>query len=80
MSQNMIQEMALPEAVLKTERLSLFIACTINLLAVSTVFMTPSIFLELAESFHIDITQARFSFSIVSLLYSASFFFSRPHR
>jgi YNFM family putative membrane transporter len=37
--------------------------------------MTQSIFLELSESFKIDITQARFSFSIVSLFYAASFFF-----
>ena len=40
--------------------------------------MTQSIFLELSESFKIDITQARFSFSIVSLFYAASFFFLGP--
>ncbi len=57
----------LPEAALKTDKSKLLIACTINLIAVSTVFMTQSIFLELSESFKIDITQARFSFSIVSL-------------
>jgi MFS transporter, YNFM family, putative membrane transport protein len=68
----------LPEAALKTDRSKILIACTINLLAVSTVFMTQSIFLELSESFKIDITQARFSFSIVSLFYSASFFFLGP--
>ena len=56
----------------------MLIACTINLLAVSTVFMTQSIFLELSESFNIDITQARFSFSIVSLFYAAAFFFLGP--
>jgi|GEM_PF-512943 len=59
-------------------RSKIIIACTINLLAVSAVFMTQSIFLELSESFKIDITQARFSFSIVSLFYSASFFFLGP--
>jgi len=71
-------ETALPEAVLKIDRSKILIACTINLLAVSTVFMTQSIFLELSESFKIDITQARFSFSIVSLFYSVSFFFLGP--
>jgi len=40
--------------------------------------MTQSIFLEISESFKIDITQARFSFSIVSLFYSASFVFLGP--
>jgi len=48
------------------------------MLAVSTVFMTQSIFLELSESFNIDITQARFSFSVVSLFYAASFVFLGP--
>jgi len=68
----------MPEAALKTDRTKMLIACTINLLAVSTVFMTQSIFLELSESFKIDITQARFSFSIVSLFYCVSFFFLGP--
>jgi YNFM family putative membrane transporter len=68
----------LPEAALKTDRSKILIACTINLLALSTVFMTQSIFLELSESFKIDITQARYSFSIVSLFYAASFFFIGP--
>ncbi len=56
----------------------MLIACTINLLAVSTVFMTQSIFLELSESFKIDITQTRFSFSIVSLFYAVAFIFLGP--
>ena len=68
----------MPEAALKTDRSKIVIACTINLLAVSTVFMTQSIFLELSESFKIDITQARFSFSIVSLFYAVSFLFLGP--
>jgi YNFM family putative membrane transporter len=68
----------LTEAALKIDRSKILTACTINLLAVSTVFMTQSIFLELSESFNIDITQARFSFSIVSLFYAASFFFLGP--
>jgi YNFM family putative membrane transporter len=54
------------------------IACTIILLAVSCVFMTQSIFLELSESFQIDLTRARFSFSIVSMFYAAAFFFVGP--
>lgn len=66
------------EGVLKTDRSKLLIACTINLLAVSTVFMTQPIFLELSESFKIDITQARYSFSIVSLFYAATFLFLGP--
>lgn len=56
----------------------MLIACTINLLAVSTVFMTQSIFLELSESFKIDNAQARFSFSIVSLFYAVAFIFLGP--
>ncbi|MCI5122921.1 MAG: MFS transporter [Candidatus Electrothrix sp. AR5] len=61
-----------------TELLKILIACAINLLAVSTVFMTQSIFSELAASFSIDVTQARFSFSIISLCYAAAFFFLGP--
>jgi len=68
----------MPETALKIDRSRMLIACTINLLAVSTVFMTQSIFLELSESFKIDLTQARFSFSIVSLFYAAAFIFLGP--
>ena len=68
----------MPITILKTDRSKVLVACTINLLAVSTVFMTQSIFLELSESFHIDITKARFSFSIVSLFYAMSFIFLGP--
>jgi len=68
----------LPEVTLRTDRSRILIACTINLLAVSTVFMTQSIFLELSEFFKIDITQARFSFSIVSLFYAVAFIFLGP--
>ena len=69
---------SLPKAALKTDRSKLLIACTINLLAVSTVFMTQPIFLEISESFKVDIIQARFSFSIVSLFYAAAFIFLGP--
>ena len=68
----------MPETAQKIDRSRMLIACTINLLAVSTVFMTQSIFLELSESFKIDLTQARFSFSIVSLFYAAAFIFLGP--
>lgn len=74
----MIRKTALPETALKTDRSKVLIACTNNLIAVSTIFMTQSIFLELSESFKIDITQARFSFSIVSLFYAVSFLFLGP--
>ena len=70
--------MDLLETKLKKDGTKVIIACTINLLAVSAVFMTQSIFLELSESFGIDLTQARFSFSIVSLFYAISFFFLGP--
>jgi len=68
----------MPEAELKVTKSKLLIACLINLLAVSSVFMTQSIFLELSQSFKIDITSARFSFSIVSLFYSIAFIFLGP--
>ncbi|MFC1857225.1 MFS transporter [Thermodesulfobacteriota bacterium] len=66
------------ETVLKNSRFKLLITCAFNLLAVSTVFMTQPIFLELSESFSVDITQARFSFSTVSLFYAVSFLFLGP--
>lgn len=46
--------------------------------AVFTVFMTQSIFLEIARTFQMEVAQARFAFSIASLFYSASFFFLGP--
>ena len=74
----MTKDESLTETVLKTGSFKLLIACAINLLAVATVFMTQPIFLEISRTFHIDITQARFSFSIVSLFYAASFIFLGP--
>jgi YNFM family putative membrane transporter len=62
----------------KAFNFKVIIICAINLLAVSTVFMTQSIFFELSESFKINITQSRLSFSIVSLSYAISFFFLGP--
>jgi len=49
-----------------------------TMMAVATVFMTQSIFLEISTSFHIDIARARFAFSVASLSYSAAFFFIGP--
>lgn len=62
----------------KITKSKLLIACLINLLAVSSVFMTQSIFLELSQSFQIDISHARFSFSIVSFFYAIAFIFLGP--
>ncbi|WP_339135791.1 MAG: MFS transporter [Candidatus Electrothrix sp. GW3-4] len=76
LSQSLQERVA--ESGTAAELLKILIACTINLLAVSTVFMTQSIFSELATSFSIDVTQARFSFSIISLSYAAAFFFLGP--
>jgi len=56
----------------------LLIACLINLLAVSTVFMTQPIFTDLSAAFAVDITKARYAFSVVSLFYTVSFFFLGP--
>ena len=63
---------------LRRESAILLSACIINLLAVSTVFMTQPIFLELSQSFKTDITEARIAFSVVSLFYCVSFFFLGP--
>jgi YNFM family putative membrane transporter len=46
--------------------------------AVVTVFMTQPIFLELATSFRIELSEARFAFGATSLSYSAAFFFVGP--
>ena len=54
------------------------IACLTNLLAVSTVFMTQPIFADLSAFFAVDITMARYAFSVVSLFYTVSFFFLGP--
>ena len=58
--------------------IKILIACVITLLAVSTIFMTQPIFLEISKYFNTDITRARFSFSVVSLCYAVSFFFIGP--
>ncbi len=44
-----------------------WIACLMTLTAVGTVFMTQSIFLEISQSFAMEMGQARFAFSISTL-------------
>lgn len=53
-------------------------ACLVTLFAVSTVFMNQSIFLELSQSFAIDLQEARFSFSWISLFYGLAFLLIGP--
>jgi len=67
-----------PFLIMLRSKSKLFIACLINLFAVSSVFMTQSIFLELSKSFQVDISHARYSFSIVSLFYAIAFIFLGP--
>ena len=54
------------------------IACLMVMTAVATVFMTQSIFLEISQAFHMDISKARFAFSGASLCYAAAFFVIGP--
>ncbi|BCS98992.1 MFS transporter [Desulfoluna limicola] len=62
----------------RSVKLKAGIACLMVMTAVATVFMTQSIFLEISTSFHIDISRARFAFSVTSLCYSTAFFFIGP--
>ena len=54
------------------------ITCLAAMIAVSAVFMTQSVFLEISDFFHVDINQARFAFSIVSIFYAFSFLLFGP--
>jgi MFS transporter, YNFM family, putative membrane transport protein len=54
------------------------ITCLAAMIAVSAVFMTQSVFLEISGFFHVDINQARFAFSIVSIFYAFSFLIFGP--
>jgi YNFM family putative membrane transporter len=65
-------------SIIRTGPFRIAISSINILLAVSAVFMTQSIFLEISQSFSIHITDARLSFSIVSLFYSIAFFFLGP--
>ncbi len=55
-----------------------FVACIAILIAVSTVFMTQSIFIEISDSFNLDIAKTRFTFSVVSIFYAISFLVFGP--
>jgi YNFM family putative membrane transporter len=68
---------ATPSA-LRSDQAKIAISCVTILLAVTAVFMTQSIFLEISQSFEIQITEARHSFSVVSLFYAISFLFLGP--
>ena len=54
------------------------LVCAMAMLAVSCVFMTQAIFLELAQGFQVEETQARLSFSFTSLFYGLSFLLVGP--
>jgi YNFM family putative membrane transporter len=65
----------------KTERVNFmepFISCLAAMIAVSTVFMTQSVFMEISDSFNVDLTRARLAFSVVSLFYATSFLMFGP--
>ncbi|HSQ83566.1 MAG TPA: MFS transporter [Desulfobacterales bacterium] len=65
----------------KTERVNFkepFISCLAAMIAVSTVFMTQSVFIEISDSFNVDLSRARFAFSVVSLFYATSFLMFGP--
>ncbi len=55
-----------------------FAICLLTMMAVSTVFINQSIFLELSDFFHIDVEFSRVSFSVVSLSYSVAFLLIGP--
>ena len=61
-----------------SEQAKIAVSCVTILLAVTAVFMTQSIFLEISQSFNIDITEASHCFSIASLFYAMSFLFLGP--
>ena len=48
------------------------------MLAVSTVFMTQPIFMEIAETYRISTVDARFSFTMASFSYAVAFFIIGP--
>ncbi len=56
----------------------LILACIVTMLALSTVFMNQSIFLDIANSFDVTAQKARFSFGVISLCYSFTFLFIGP--
>lgn len=69
---------AQPHSAVNAGALALPMACVITMIAVATVFMNQSIFVDIARSFALDAKEARFAFSIVSLSYSFAFFVVGP--
>jgi YNFM family putative membrane transporter len=51
---------------------SVALAAVFTLLAVASVYMVPSMFREIAESLHISLPAARFTFAVTSLTYAVS--------
>lgn len=52
--------------------------CLAVMIAVSTIFMTQSVFMEISESFNVDIDLTRFAFSVASIFYAISFLLFGP--
>ena len=52
--------------------------CLAVMIAVSTIFMTQSVFMEISESFDVDIDLTRFAFSVASIFYAISFLLFGP--
>jgi len=55
-----------------------FIACLAVMIVALTVFMTQPVFMEISDSFNVDITRTRFAFSVVSIFYGISFLLFGP--
>lgn len=60
------------------EAIGVALACAMTMLGVATLFMTQSIFLEISESFGIDIGRVHLAFGVASLSYAATFFVLGP--
>lgn len=69
------------QCVRKTGRVNLmepFIVCLAAMITAAMVFMTQSVFMEISDSFNVDITRTRFAFSVVSIFYGMSFLLFGP--
>ena len=60
------------------ETAQVIVACAMTMLGVATLFMTQSIFLEISQSFGIDIGRVHLAFGVASLSYAATFFVLGP--
>lgn len=61
-----------------SEGIGVALACAMTMLGVATLFMTQSIFLEISESFGIDIGRVHLAFGVASVSYAAAFFVLGP--